>query len=438
MSHATGASPSGAGCAGRSPACGLAAGALVVLAAVAAAQGPVFVENLHRRHWEDRRFFVHNHRNISTIGDCFTQPAAWPGLYHPLTTNCYYLLGRRLWQDRIDVYHAVNLACFSLNGLLLLWLCLDWMPAPAAWLAGALFVSRLAHHEVVADSVEFQSLASVLVTLVALKLFLAGRRSERRTLEVLALPAFVVALLCKESAVVWPAIVALHGWLFDRPSAARRYIPPLLVAAAWALVLVLVVWPRVTPQPTGFAYDLSGAIVGRYVAYLLVFLNPLCSGVARGADMPPAVLRLASSGVVQAAFGLLVAAAGAAAWSARRRPPDMEQRLSLFGFGWFLAAASPYVILRDRLFMRYSYFPHAGVAVASAALAWAAVERVRRMRFELYRPRDASRAARSAWIALRYSRFLFRSASGSLVAKLAPRTNSPGSRSEKRPSSVRA
>ncbi len=351
-------------------------GVVVVLAAVVVAQGPAFRESLHHRQWEDRRFFVQSQRNISTIGECFTRPSAWPGLYRPLTTNCYYLLGRNLWKNRIEVYHAINLTFFAANGLLLLWLCLDWMPPPWAWLAGALFVSRLAHHQLVANAVEFQALASAFFTLLALKLFLAGRKSDRRALEALALPVFALALLSKESAVVWPAILGLHGWLFDRPSAARRYLPPVLVAAASALLLALVIWPRVTPEPTGFAYDLSAAVVGRYAAYLLVFLNPLCSGLPRDTDMPPAVLRLALSRAVQGAFCVLVLAVGAAAWRGRRRPPAGNAgRLAVFGLGWYLLAAAPFVILDDRLFMRYSYFPHAGLAVALPALAWSLAQR---------------------------------------------------------------
>ena len=373
---------------GRSRPRELGVGAVVVLLALAVAQGPTFLEHLHRRHWEDHRFFVHNHRNISTLGECFTRPSAWPGLYRPLTTNCYYFLGRHLWKDRIEVYHAVNLACFAGNGLLLLWLCLDWMPARWAWLAGALFVSRLAHHELISDSVEFQGLASVFFALLASKLFLDGRKSDRRAPEALALPFFVLALLCKESVVVWPAIVCLHGWLFDRPSAARRYLPPVLTAVAWALLLALVIWPRVTPEPTGFAYDLSAEVVERYTAYLLVFLNPLSWGLPYDSDMSPAVLSLAVSGVAQIAFGALVLGEGAAIWRGRRRPlAGNAGRLAVFGYGWFLVASAPYVVLRDRLFMRYSYFPHAGLAVASSALAWALEERFRRR----HRARDGGR-----------------------------------------------
>jgi hypothetical protein len=354
-------------------------GAVAVLAAVAVAQGPAFVEALHRRHWEDRRFFVHNQRNISTIGQCFTLPSTWPGLYRPLTTNCYYFLGRTLWGNRIEVYHAINLAVFTANALLLLWLCLDWMPAPWAWLAGVLFASRLAHRQLVCNSVEFQALASVLFALLGLKLFLAGRRSDRRALEVLALAAFVLALLSKEAAVAWVAIVGLHGWLFDRPAAAPRYLPPVLTAVAWALALWLVIRPRVTPEPTGFTYDLSAAVLERYVAYFLAFFNPLCLGTPAETDMSPAVLALAPSRAAQGAFCLTLLAETAALWRARRWTPGADAwRLLAFGYGWFLVAAAPYVALQDRLFMRYGYFPHAGLAVALSSLGWALEQRLRR------------------------------------------------------------
>jgi hypothetical protein len=342
--------------------------ALVVAATMAAAQGPAWSESLHRRHWEDRRFFVHNRANVSTVGECFTKPETWPGLYRPLTTNCYYLLGRTLWDNRIEAYHAVNLAVFFANGVLLVWLCLEWMPAPWAGLAGALFVSRLAHRQVVAHAVEFQALASVFFSLLALGLFLAGRRRDRRALEALALPVGVLAFLSKETAVVWPAVAALHGWLHERFPAARRYLPPLVAAAGWLLLLALVVKPAFTPEPTGFEYDLSGA-VDRYAAYLLVFLNPFSFGVPVEVDMPPAVVRLASTLVARAAFLALVAAEAAALWRWRRRPPRHEGwRVAAMGFGWFLLAAAPYVVLEARLFARYSYFPHAGLAVATAGL----------------------------------------------------------------------
>jgi len=350
-------------------------GVVLVLAALAAAQGPAVHRNLHRRHWEDRRFFVHNRNNIASVGDCLTEPSAWPGLYRPLTTNCYYLLGRNLWDNRIEVYHAISLAFFAANGLVLLVLCRRWMAPPWSWLAPALFVSRLAHAELVVDSSGFQALLSVFFSLLALLLFLAGRARERAWLEALSLIAFVLALLSKEAAVVWPALLCLYGWLFDRPSAWRRYLPPLAVAAAWVLLFAFVIRPRVTPEPTGFEYDLSAAMLGRALAYALTFLNVLCWNLPADAVMAPAAEGLAGSPAAQLVFLALLVAEGGAVWWLRRRPAvEIAPRLAVFGFGWFLLAVSPFVALRDRLFMRYAYFPHAGLAVAVSAGLWAAAQ----------------------------------------------------------------
>ena len=177
----------------------------------------------------------------------------------------------------------------------------------------------------------------------------------------------------------WVAIVGLHGWLFDRPTAARRYVPPVLTALAWALSLALVIRPRVTPEPTGFTYDLSAAVLERYVAYLLAFLNSLCLGSPPETDMAPAVLGLASSPAAQIAFCLTLLAEGVAVWRGRRWLPGADAwRLAAFGYGWFLVATAPFVILDDRLFMRYGYFPHAGLAVGLSALVWALEQRLRR------------------------------------------------------------
>ena len=347
-------------------------GAILVLGALAVAHGPAAYRNLHRRHWEDRRFFVHNRENIASVGECFTKPSTWPGLYRPLTTNCYYLVGRELWDNRIEVYHAINLAVFAANGLLLLGLCRRWMPPPWSWLAPALFVSRLAHGQVVAYSSEFQALLSVFFALLAMRLFLSGRARERGWLEALSLVAFVLALLSKEAVVAWAALLCLHGWLFDRPSAWRRYLPPLAVAAAWVLLLTFVIRPVVTPEPTGFEYDFSTAMLGRTLAYLLAFFNVLCWNLPADMTMAPGAEDLAGSLGAQLVFVALLVAEGAAVWWLRRRPAvETAPRLAVFGLGWFLLAVAPFVVFRDRLFMRYGYFPHAGLAVGVSAALWA-------------------------------------------------------------------
>jgi hypothetical protein len=229
----------------------------------------------------------------------------------------------------------------------------------------------------VAYSSEFQALLSVFFALLAMRLFLSGRARERVGLEALSLVAFVLALLSKEAVVVWAAVLCLHGWLFDQPSAWRRYLPPLAVAAAWALLLALVIRPVVTPEPTGFEYDFSIGMLGRALAYLLAFFNVLCWNLPPDSTMAPLAESLAGSMGAQLAFGALLVAEGVAVWWLRRRPAtETALRLAAFGFGWFLLAVAPFVVFRDRLFMRYGYFPHAGLAVGVSAVLWAIDQRL--------------------------------------------------------------
>ena len=65
----------------------------LVLAFGASVHAHRFVHNFRHHHWEDWRFFRHDHEFIHTLADCFTQPGAWPGLYRPLSTNLYYFWG---------------------------------------------------------------------------------------------------------------------------------------------------------------------------------------------------------------------------------------------------------------------------------------------------------------------------------------------------------
>src|SRR5687768_17522827 len=93
--------------------------AVVAATGAAAVHGERIVRQWSRPHWEDFRFFRHNRAHVHSLGDCFTSPPTWPGLYRPLSTSCYYYAGRRLFDDRIDVYHGVNGAVFLANAVLL-------------------------------------------------------------------------------------------------------------------------------------------------------------------------------------------------------------------------------------------------------------------------------------------------------------------------------
>jgi hypothetical protein len=61
----------------------------------------------------------------------------------------------------------------------------------------------------------------------------------------------------------------------------------------------------------------------------------------------------------------------AALMIAARGRPDLvgrTGRVAAFGLAWFFAATAPFAILADRLFIRYSYFGHAGLAIAAGGV----------------------------------------------------------------------
>src|SRR6185436_15770524 len=64
------------------------------------------------------------------------------------------------------------------------------------------------------------------------------------------------------------------AWLYERELRLRREAAWWLVAALWA-VLFKLVFQRAYPEPTGFHYDLSSAVLPRLSGYFLIFWNAL-------------------------------------------------------------------------------------------------------------------------------------------------------------------
>jgi hypothetical protein len=359
---------------------GLLLALLLVAAGLALAHGPRVARNFSEQHWEDKLYFEHSRKTIGSWADCFTRPLVWPGQYRPLTTNCYYYAVDRYLGNRIQVYHAANLLLAAANGLLLFLVARRLLPGGWALAPPALFASRLAHVEVLTNTVEFQSLLSVFFSLLALRLFLLGRERRRFGLAALAGACLALALLSKETAVVVPALLLVYGWLFDDRRGWPHYLAPAAVAVVWAALFVSVLRGIGGEPATGFVYTRSAAVVLRnYAAYLLDFSNALVAPLD-DVVMSGRVARLAASPWARSLFALLVALAGLAGLLLRRLPHGCAAgaRTGLFGFAFFLIAAAPYVIFEDRLFMRYSYFAHAGLSLAAGAIAYELVRALRR------------------------------------------------------------
>jgi hypothetical protein len=351
---------------------------VAIACAFVVAHGGRALRNLPDYQWEDRVFIQHGTREVGSLGDCFTKRPVWPGLYRPLTTNLYYFVGRKVFANRIEVHHLINVVFYLANGFLLFLVCRRVLAYPGALIPPVLFVSRFSHVEVVSNTCEFQSLLSVFFTLLAIDLFIAGR-SGRPSREQWSLVAFALALFSKETAVVLPALLIVYWWLFDEVGSWRRYLAPWGVAVIWAVLFALVFRRVSDSAPTGFSYDLSfWKVAGDYAAYLLAFVNLLTHDLAN-VVITPAVASLAATFPARVGVIALFAVALTVAVFHKRFRGARAGLVRVFALGvlFFGVATAPYVILEARLFMRYAYLGHAGLAISSGALLLAVVRSVK-------------------------------------------------------------
>jgi hypothetical protein len=348
--------------------------AALCAAGLALAHGSRIRENWHTQQWEDGLFFQHDADQIHNLWDCFAKTGVWPGRYLPLTTNVYYHVGARAWSNRVEVYHFVNLLMIVLNAVLLYRLADNFLGAWWAIIPAVLFASRLAIVEMVLHTCEFQGLLYAFFTILAADLFIRSRRDDSIPLLLLSASAFSLALLSKEAAIVLPALLIVYGRLFDSRPLSLPYLVHPLIGLVWAVLFALVLPAH--GQATGSSYDLSiFNLLRNYSAYGLIFSNWILTPL-QDFIMPVFVAGFATTWPVRLVCSALIIAEGAALLFPRILKTQ-DLRLIVFGFAWFLIATLPFATFEDRLFMRYGYLGHAGLALCGGGLIRAAVESLR-------------------------------------------------------------
>jgi len=168
----------------------------------------------------------------------------WPAMqgiaphryYRPLVVSSFWL-DSRLWSMRPFGFHLTNVllncAACALVALALAEMLASFWPA---LLGGLAFASHAAHVESVAFVSGRTDLMMTLFVLLAFLALLRYRRRPSAARLVLTLLPFIAALLCKETAVVFPAL-ALFMLLPDLRKPARRRSVLLLAGAMGAVVV---------------------------------------------------------------------------------------------------------------------------------------------------------------------------------------------------------
>jgi tetratricopeptide (TPR) repeat protein len=335
---------------------------------------------------------------LGGLGRAF-EPGAWGGEVEPDAWRPLTLLSFRLeaplWRGadrRLDPrgFHLTNLLLHGLVALLLLLVAARFAPRRWAFLAGLTlaFAVHPLHAGTVSAAVGRADLLALLLSLVALRLWFAGRREEAGGTAFVPLAglAFFLALLAKEAALGLPlAVLLLHGAESGGVLAALRRRPlghaALLVPALlWAFLSPGVPGPggsgvAAVPNDLGarLAWGLEGA-----TRTLLGFLLPV--GLVRDRLAASAGWAGLAPSALAAALGGLLLLALVAAGSRARGAPGVRGSLGLL-----FALAIPAALVGTpgaAAEARFAYVAAVGLFV----LAGAAFE-------ALLRPRGAGRLA---------------------------------------------
>jgi protein O-mannosyl-transferase len=348
--------------------------ALLLLVAVTLAYSNHFQNDFHFDdfHTVNNNPYIRSLRNAKLF---FTDPSTFSILpanrtYRPLVTLSLavdYWLGSGLhpFYFHLDMFlwYLAQLALmFALFRHILRFASTEAWTEWAALFAVALY----GLHPVMAETVNYiiqrGDLYSTMLVVAALAIYALAPKLRRLGLYLIPLAA---ALITKQPAAIFPAILFTYIFLFEEPSAARALrgcVPSMVVVGA-------MLWLQTRMMPATFTPGIISAhdyiVTQPWVTlhYFLMFFAPVA--LTADTDQTAFPTLFCAEGMAGLAFLLVVA------WAIYFTAKRAEWRPAAFGLAWFLLALIPTAVYRlselendHRMF-----FPFVGLALA---VTWAA------------------------------------------------------------------
>jgi Flp pilus assembly protein TadD len=255
----------------------------------------------------------------------------WEAVQGELTPVHYYrpFLMATFWLqasmsgDWVPALRFVNVSLHAGVGILLFYRLRAWFSREAAFAAAAFFVAAPVHAEAVAAVTGRSEILAALLMLSAWQL-LEDKRQRRQAA---GLGLFVLALLTKETAFLFPFLLALADWIFEAKPFWRSDRRNIYAALAAAGALVWVVRSEILAQSVAggvpyFSSRLTAALTyGRFAA--VHYVGPIVTGLGHCSDysrplIPDAGFKEASAWLTLFGWSLLSAYGCWLAW--KRRP----------------------------------------------------------------------------------------------------------------------
>ncbi len=308
-------------------------------------------------------FFLLKISHLSSVLDfiSFFSPFSGPdglGMYRPLTIQVYYSLAANLLLAYPVTLRLLSLAFLLATTYLVIRLAGVLVSFPASRVAGFLYLLSASHFAHLSYPATFQELGMTVFVLSGLLTLLT-----RPGLSILFM---FLALLSKETAIVFPVLVGLLYLFFatfrSSIGSVRRLI---LLQFGYAVILAVYAYFRFFHYgfATGdsYSWEISSSIVNTLFWYLLWSFNTpefLVDYVGPGANINPNLFLFWGREVL-AIIGLLGISVALLLTKIRR----MNLHLGFFAFTWFAVSLGPLLFLPWHKFAFYLTLPLVGLVI---------------------------------------------------------------------------